>query len=130
MQLDSLDELDHLLESLEPSDAEEAIKAALHLAGWRRDLSKQQVGRALVNILSAIQPDPSELSIEVRRALLGWAAGNADPADLAFMELWREVLLRLNLVEGALKLVESSRARSQNPAYIDLLDRTQQALSG
>ena len=128
LQLQSLEDLISLPTALDPRSAEEAIQATLHLAGWRRDLTKIEIGRALSSILAAVHPGPGKLSVEIRRALLGWAAGSTDPNDLPFMEHWREVILKLDLNQAALQLVESSRARCDDPAYHHLLDRTQREL--
>lgn len=128
MHIQSLEDLDRLPAALNPDQAEEAIQAALHLAGWRNDLDQQDLVRSLIALLSVTQPSASALSIEIRRALLGWAAGSADPNDLAFMELWRQLLTYLDLNQGALELIESTRPRSLDPAFAALMDRAQNDL--
>jgi hypothetical protein len=128
LKLKSLDDLDGLPAWLNPAQAEEALQATLHLAGWRHDLNKQDLARSLIAILLCTQPSSSALSIEIRRALLGWAAGSADPADLEFMELWRQMLTNLDLKQGALQLIASTRPRSQDPAFNAILDRAEQEL--
>jgi hypothetical protein len=128
LNLKSLDDLDRLPAWLNPAQAEEALQATLHLAGWRDDLNKHDLARSLIALLLCTQPSSSALSIEIRRALLGWAAGSADPADLEFMELWRQMLTHLDLRQGALQLIESTRPRSQDPSFKALLDRAKQEL--
>jgi hypothetical protein len=128
VQLNTLDDLDQLPAALSPHQAEEALQATLHLAGWRGDLNKHDLARSLIALLKVTQPSPSALSIEIRRALLGWAAGSVDPGDLDFMELWRQLLTYLELDQGALQLIESTRPRSQDPAFNALLDRAQKEL--
>lgn len=128
LHLNSLEDLDGLPAALNPVEAEGALQATLHLAGWRSDLDKQDLARSLLALLSVTQPSPKALSMEIRRALLGWAAGSADPSDLEFMELWRQLLTHLDLNQGALELIEGTRPRSQDPAFTALLDRAQQEL--
>lgn len=127
-QLNSLNDLDQLPEILDPRTAEEAIKATLHLAGWRRDIERMDVAQRLTAILAATRPASSALSVEIRRAVLGWAAASADPDDLSFMDLWRQVLVLVDFKDGALSLIDSTRSRSRDPKLTRLLDRIQAEL--
>jgi hypothetical protein len=128
LKLNSLQDLDQLPGELDLARAEEAIKATLHLAGWKTDVEKVEVAGWLLALLAAVRPGPSALSIEMRRALMGWAAGSADPGDLAFMDLWRQVIVQLDLDQAALQLLDDTRQRSQDPAFTSLLDKAQAEL--
>jgi hypothetical protein len=123
LKLNSLEDLNQLPASLDPEQAEEAIKATLHLAGWRTDLEKIEVAGWLLAILTATQPGPKSLSIAIRRALMGWAVGSADPDDIPFMELWRQVIVQLDLDQAARQLLEHTRQRGQDPVLAGLIDK-------
>ena len=128
LQFNSLGDLEQLPAILDPDQAEEAIKATLHLAGWQADVENVEVAGWLLAILAAIQPGPKALSIEIRRALLGWAAGSADPENLDFMVLWRRVIVQLDLTDAARQLLSLTRQRSRSQALVDLLDQALEEL--
>jgi hypothetical protein len=123
LRLNSLEDLNRLPGALDPEQAEETIKATLHLAGWQTSLNKVEVAGWLLAILAAVQPDPPALSIEIRRALLGWAAASADPENMGFMELWCQIITQLNLDQASHKLLDDTRQRSREPAFADLIDK-------
>lgn len=121
--INSLEDLNQLPGELDLVQAEEAIKATLHLAGWRIDLDKVEVAGWLLAILAAVRPGPKGLSLEIRRALLGWAAASADPEDAAFMDLWRRVVIQLDLDQAAQQLLAITRQRIRDHSLLDLIDQ-------